>query len=73
MNFNVGDFVTVVMSNNAVFAWQTSPRFGAEITYTPCDTGDLWQFKVLLVHGYVHLKINPCCAVFVGLEVHDSH
>lgn len=73
MNFNEGDFVKVVMARNDVFSWQVAPSFNVKIVSRPRDTGDVWEFEVLLCEGYIYLAINPQCSEFVGLETHESH
>lgn len=58
-----GDVVTVVMSRNDVFPWQTAPRFTAVFQWAPAGEGGTYTLKA---HGRI-LHLNGNSSDFIGL------
>lgn len=62
----IGDTVTVVMTTNDHFSFQTGPPIpGAIVLHTPSDTGDVWYFE----KDGNKFAVNPMSSAFVGLEL----
>ena len=62
-----GDIVTVSMSRNNCFAWQSSCQIRhVKVLHTPADVGDLWYFEVEHLGPFA---LNPMCSEFIGMEL----
>ena len=65
-----GKIVTICMSHNNCFTFQTGPKIhGAKIIHYPCDTGDSW---LLELQDGLQFSLNPCSKDFIGLEIEDE-
>jgi hypothetical protein len=64
----IGDMVTVIMSNKNYFSFQVAPRItGCIIKHPPADVGDSWYFKVRDTEK--EFSVNPNSSDFVGVEL----
>lgn len=67
---NQGKIVTVCMSKNNCFTFQSGPRiYGCKILHCPCDTGDCWLFEL---QDGTQFSLNPMSKDFIGLEIETN-
>lgn len=69
-----GDRVTVVMTSNHIFPWQTAPSFEAIYESGPSGPGDCWTFIVDLDGDQNILHLNGNSREFAGVfsEAYDG-
>ncbi len=73
--FQLGPLVTVVMSRNDIFPWQTAPHFEARMVRTSRGAGDTFSFLVSVQsedgEDYLEriIEINGNSSEFVGFHL----